>query len=91
MREVINGACDDRSRVCDHGETPIAWELQVLAATQTPKDSEWFQGTADAVRQYNWMFDDVKNRIVQDIVILSGDHLCATHSLVLSFLGVLIA
>lgn len=34
------------------------------------------QGTADAVRQYNWMFDDVKNRIVQDIVILSGDHLC---------------
>jgi len=34
-----------------------------------------FQGTADAVRQYNWMFDDVKNRIVQDIVILSGDHL----------------
>ena len=33
------------------------------------------QGTADAVRQYNWMFDDVKNRIVQDIVILSGDHL----------------
>ena len=34
------------------------------------------QGTADAVRQYNWMFGDVKNRIVQDIVILSGDHLC---------------
>jgi hypothetical protein len=28
------------------------------------------------VRQYNWMFGDVKNRIVQDIVILSGDHLC---------------
>ena len=23
------------------------------------------------------MFDDVKNRIVKDIVILSGDHLCA--------------
>lgn len=50
--------------------------VQVLAATQTPKDKEWFQGTADAVRQYNWMFDDVKNRIVKDIVILSGDHLC---------------
>lgn len=50
--------------------------VEVLAATQTPKDQEWFQGTADAVRQYNWMFDDVKNRIVQDIVILSGDHLC---------------
>jgi len=49
--------------------------VEVLAATQTPKDKEWFQGTADAVRQYNWMFDDVKNRIVKDIVILSGDHL----------------
>ena len=38
-------------------------------------DKEWFQGTADAVRQYNWMFEDIKNRAVQDIVILSGDHL----------------
>jgi len=50
---------------------------QVLAATQTPKDKEWFQGTADAVRQYNWMLEDVKNRVVENIIILSGDHLCA--------------
>ena len=50
---------------------------QVLAATQTPKDKEWFQGTADAVRQYNWMLEDVKNRVVDNIIILSGDHLCA--------------
>ena len=49
---------------------------QVLAATQTPKDKEWFQGTADAVRQYNWMLEDVKNRVVDNIIILSGDHLC---------------
>eukprot|EP00891_Asterochloris_glomerata_P007782 jgi/Astpho2/7782/Aster-06074 len=49
--------------------------VEVLAATQTPTDKEWFQGTADAVRQYNWMFEDIKNRAVQDIVILSGDHL----------------
>ncbi len=33
------------------------------------------QGTADAVRQYAWLFRDIKNRNVEDIVILSGDHL----------------
>jgi ADP-glucose pyrophosphorylase len=48
---------------------------QVLAATQTPTDKEWFQGTADAVRQYAWLFSDIKNRAVEDIIILSGDHL----------------
>lgn len=49
--------------------------VEVLAATQTPTDKEWFQGTADAVRQYAWLFEDIKNRDVEDIVILSGDHL----------------
>lgn len=49
--------------------------VEVLAATQTPTDKEWFQGTADAVRQYAWLFEDIKNRSVDDIVILSGDHL----------------
>ena len=49
--------------------------VEVLAATQTPTDKEWFQGTADAVRQYAWLFEDIKNRSVEDIVILSGDHL----------------
>lgn len=49
--------------------------VEVLAATQTPTDKEWFQGTADAVRQYAWLFRDIKNRNVEDIVILSGDHL----------------
>lgn len=52
--------------------------VEVLAASQTPEDKTWFQGTADAVRQYLWLLDDIKNRAVQDIVILSGDHLCAT-------------
>lgn len=50
--------------------------VEVLAATQTPTDKEWFQGTADAVRQYSWLFEDIKNRPVQDLIILSGDHLC---------------
>ena len=51
--------------------------VEVLAATQTPGlgGKEWFQGTADAVRQYAWLFEDIKNKDVDDIVILSGDHL----------------
>jgi len=57
--------------------------VEVLAATQTPGlgGKEWFQGTADAVRQYAWLFEDVKNKDVQDIVILSGDHLYRMVSL----------
>ncbi len=47
--------------------------VEVLAATQTPTDKEWFQGTADAVRQYTWLLSDIKNRSVEDVVILSGD------------------
>jgi ADP-glucose pyrophosphorylase len=27
------------------------------------------------VRQYSWLFRDIKNRNVEEIVILSGDHL----------------
>lgn len=51
--------------------------VEVLAATQTPGDkgAEWFQGTADAVRQYLWLLEDAKNKVVEDVVILSGDHL----------------
>ena len=45
------------------------------ALPQTPTDKEWFQGTADAVRQYAWLLDDTKNRSVKNVVILSGDHL----------------
>jgi hypothetical protein len=44
-------------------------------AVQTPTDKEWFQGTADAVRQYAWLLTDTKNRSIEDVVILSGDHL----------------
>ena len=41
----------------------------------TPNDRNWFQGTADAVRQYCWILEDNKNKNLEDIVILSGDHL----------------
>ena len=46
--------------------------VDVLAAQQTPENREWFQGTADAVRQYLWLF---KSLDVDEYLILSGDHL----------------
>lgn len=46
--------------------------VEVLAAQQTPGDSQWFQGTADAVRQYISLF---KEWDVDEYLILSGDHL----------------
>lgn len=51
--------------------------VEVLAATQTPGEAgkRWFQGTADAVRQFTWVFEDAKNKSVEHILILSGDHL----------------
>ncbi len=38
---------------------PLFLCSKVLAATQTPGEggNEWFQGTADAVRQYLWLFE----------------------------------
>lgn len=46
--------------------------VEVLAAQQTPSNSGWFQGTADAVRQYLNLFQDWN---VDEFIILSGDHL----------------
>ncbi|KAJ7967304.1 Glucose-1-phosphate adenylyltransferase [Quillaja saponaria] len=51
--------------------------VEVLAATQTSGETgmKWFQGTADAVRQFIWVFEDAKNRNIENVLILSGDHL----------------
>lgn len=49
--------------------------VEVLAASQSPVRKEWFQGTADAVRQYMWLFDEAVRDGVEDFLILSGDHL----------------
>ncbi|KAF3330822.1 glucose-1-phosphate adenylyltransferase large subunit 1-like isoform X1 [Carex littledalei] len=51
--------------------------VEILAATQTPGEfgKRWFQGTADAVRQFIWMFEDFKMRGIENVLILSGDHL----------------
>lgn len=46
--------------------------VEVLAAEQTPKSRDWFQGTADAVRQSWEHFDEWK---ASTVVILAGDHL----------------
>ncbi|EAZ91249.1 glucose-1-phosphate adenylyltransferase [Crocosphaera chwakensis] len=46
--------------------------VEILAAQQTPENMNWFQGTADAVRQYLWLFDRAE---ADEYLILSGDHL----------------
>ncbi|MFS7918940.1 Glucose-1-phosphate adenylyltransferase large subunit 3, chloroplastic/amyloplastic [Helianthus anomalus] len=50
---------------------------QALSATQTPGEEgkRWFQGTADAVRQFHWLFEDARSKDIEDVLILSGDHL----------------
>lgn len=46
--------------------------VEVLAAEQTKENPEWFQGTADAVRQ---MLPHLRDWHVDTLLILSGDHL----------------
>jgi glucose-1-phosphate adenylyltransferase len=46
--------------------------VEVLAAQQSPTNPDWFQGTADAVRQYIWLFEEAK---CEEYLILAGDHL----------------
>jgi glucose-1-phosphate adenylyltransferase len=46
--------------------------VEVLAAQQTPENPNWFQGTADAVRQYIWLLQEWD---AEEFLILSGDHL----------------
>jgi glucose-1-phosphate adenylyltransferase len=46
--------------------------IEVLAAEQTPESKQWFQGTADAVRQSLAHLQDLE---ADTMLILSGDHL----------------
>ena len=46
--------------------------VEVLAASQSTVSKQWFQGTADAVRQYLWLFEDAERGGVEDLLILSG-------------------
>jgi glucose-1-phosphate adenylyltransferase len=46
--------------------------VDILAAEQTPDSPQWFQGTADAVRQ---VLPHIRDWQIDSILILSGDHL----------------
>ena len=46
--------------------------VEVLAAQQTLESPSWFEGTADAVRKYLWLFAEWD---VDQYLILSGDQL----------------
>jgi glucose-1-phosphate adenylyltransferase len=46
--------------------------VEILAAEQTPESPQWFQGTADAVRQ---ILPHIHDWGVDTLLILSGDHL----------------
>jgi glucose-1-phosphate adenylyltransferase len=47
--------------------------VEILAAEQTPDGEQWFQGTADAVRQAARHFRDLD---ADYYLIISGDHIC---------------
>lgn len=46
--------------------------VQILAAEQTPRSSDWYLGTADAVRKQLF---EIKATQAEYVVILAGDHL----------------
>ncbi len=46
--------------------------VDILAAQQTSDNMDWYQGTADSVRQNIWAIENVKPEYT---IILSGDHL----------------
>ena len=46
--------------------------VQILAAEQTPRSADWYQGTADAVRKQGV---EIKTAGTKHVLILAGDHL----------------
>jgi len=46
--------------------------VQILAAEQTPRSSDWYQGTADAVRKQLF---EIRATHADYVLILAGDHL----------------
>src|SRR5690606_4362913 len=57
---------------CYHFDSFSNGFVDILAAEQTPTNKDWFQGTADAVRQVMPRLDDFDHKYV---LILSGDQL----------------
>ena len=46
--------------------------VQILAAEQTPRSTDWYQGTADAVRK---QLHEIKATRAEYVFVLAGDHL----------------
>ena len=46
--------------------------VQILAAEQTPRSTDWYQGTADAVRKQLF---EIRATRAPYVLILAGDHL----------------
>ena len=46
--------------------------VEILAAEQTHEGDDWYQGTADAVRQ---QMHNLVSRGAEDVLVLAGDHL----------------
>jgi glucose-1-phosphate adenylyltransferase len=62
----------------DHIGTGIAWDfagrtrgVKILPPRTGDKDSDWYKGTADAIRQN---LDFIESRPSKQVLILSGDH-----------------
>ena len=69
----FNSASLNRHITRTYGMSGISQDfVEVLAAQQTAESPSWFEGTADAVRKYIWLFAEWD---VDQYLILSGDHL----------------
>jgi glucose-1-phosphate adenylyltransferase len=60
-----------QNHVCNAGFVDVLSPYQGL----NKDECEWFQGTADAVRNYNWLLDEHIKNGTDYFMILSGDHL----------------
>ncbi|WIA11251.1 hypothetical protein OEZ85_011378 [Tetradesmus obliquus] len=52
--------------------------VETLAASQRPgleSKEAWYQGTADAVRRYLYLFDEAKHEGCEDVLIMAADQL----------------
>ncbi|KAF6255738.1 nucleotide-diphospho-sugar transferase [Scenedesmus sp. NREL 46B-D3] len=52
--------------------------VETLAASQRPgleSKEAWYQGTADAVRRYLYLFDEAKHEACEDVLIMAADQL----------------
>jgi glucose-1-phosphate adenylyltransferase len=69
----FNSASLNRHITRTYGASGISQDfVEVLAAQQTAESPSWFEGTADAVRKYIWLFAEWD---IDQYLILSGDHL----------------